>query len=266
MNKPALFQARWNIRGLLICNLIPIALLCFWLWPVGNALCTAFDEWFYNLVNQPLATHAIWRYIWTVGSVRPFDLFVGMVLLILLLKGDWVFKASQVRQAIFGFVAILVLMLVIRSLFSALCDAMGWQHDSISIVLGNKAVHLSDWYPHLNKKLQLKDQSNQSFPGDHASVLLIWALFMSMFLRTAGQGLVVWGMALLFMMPRLVAGAHWGQDDYIGAVLMAVLALGWGFFTPFAAIVSEWLLRISAPLFRLAQHIPLLRRLSLITG
>lgn len=266
MNKPVLFQARWNIRGLLVCNLIPIALLCFWLWPVGNALCTAFDERLFALLNQPLATNTAWRYIWTVGSVRPFDLFVGVVLLVLLIKGDWVFKASEIRQATLGFVAILVLMVVIRALFSKLCDSMGWQHDSISLVLGDKAVHLSEYYPHLDKKLQLKDSSNQSFPGDHASVLLIWALFMSMFLRTAGQWLVVWGLAFLFMMPRLVAGAHWGQDDYIGAVLMAVLALGWGYYTPYAAAASEWLLRLTAPLFRFAGHIPLVRRMSVISG
>lgn len=266
MNKPALFQARWNIRALVICNVIPIALLCFWLWPVGHALCTALDEWFYLLVNPPLATNTAWRYLWTVGSLRPFDIFVGVVLLALLLKGDWVFKAGQVRQATFGFIVILLLMVGIRAAFSALCDRMGWQHDSISIVWGDRAVHLSDWYPHLDKKLQLKDQSNQSFPGDHASVLIIWALFMTRFVRSAGQWLVVWGLAILFMLPRLVAGAHWGQDDYIGATLMAVLALGWGYYTPFAAVLSQWLLRATAPLFRLAGRIPGLRRLSIVRG
>jgi membrane-associated phospholipid phosphatase len=266
MNKPALFQARWDIRALLICNLIPIALLCFWLWPVGHAICTAVDERFYHLVNQPLATNTTWRYIWTVGSLRPFDIFVGLVLLTLLLRGDWVFKAGQIRQAFFGFLAILLLMVVIRAAFSAWCDTQGWQHDSISIVLGEKAVHLSDWYPHLDKKLQLKDQSDQSFPGDHASVLLIWALFMTRFTRTAGQSLLIWGVAVLFMMPRLVAGAHWGQDDYIGALLMAVLALGWGFYTPFAAMACAGLMRLTAPLFRLAGRIPGIRRMSLVGG
>lgn len=51
---------------------------------------------------------------------------------------------------------------------------------------------------------------------------------MTVFAKRIGQVLVIWGLALLFMMPRLVAGAHWGQDDYIGGVLLALLALGWG--------------------------------------
>lgn len=266
MNKPELFQARWNVRGLLICNLIPIVLFCFWLWPVGNALCTAFDEWFFHLLNQPLATSPAWRSIWAVGSVRPFDLVVGVIMLCLLLRGDWIFKATQIRQAVLGFIAILVLMVVIRTIFEKICDPLGLQHDSISMVLADKAVHLSDYYPHLDKHLQIKDSSNQSFPGDHASVLLIWALFMSMFMRTAGQWLLIWALTLLFMMPRLVAGAHWGQDDYIGAVFLSLLGLGWGYFTPFAAVASGWLMRLTEPLFRLGRHIPLIRRMSVISG
>jgi len=75
---------------------------------------------------------------------------------------------------------------------------------------------------------------------------------------------VIWGLALVFMMPRLVAGAHWGQDDYIGGGLVALLALGWGYYTPFAAKVSGGLLRVTAPVFGLLQHMPLISRLSVV--
>ena len=57
-------------------------------------------------------------------------------------------------------------------------------------------------------------------------------MFMTVFSRTSAQRVVIWGLAFLFMLPRLVAGAHWGQDDYIGGVAMAALALGWGYYTP----------------------------------
>ena len=44
MNNPGLFQARWNLRRLALCNLVPLALLAFWLWPTGQMLCGIFDE------------------------------------------------------------------------------------------------------------------------------------------------------------------------------------------------------------------------------
>ena len=265
MNKAPLFQARWNKRGLLLCNLIALVLLCFWLWPIGHQLCTAFDEWLFRQLNTPLATVTAWRYIWTLGSLRPFDIVVGLIMLALLLKGDWVFKAGQIRQAFFGFIAVLLLLVVVRALFSKWIHAMGWDHDSPSMVLSNPVL-LSDWYPDLEKHWELKDRSSQSFPGDHASVLLIWALFMSVCARRVGQWLVIWALALAFMMPRLVAGAHWGQDDYIGGGLMAALALGWGYYTPFAAKASSGLVRATEPLFRLLHNLPVVRRLSIVAG
>ena len=263
MDNSSLFQARWAWGPLILCTVLPVALLCFWLWPFGQIICLTFDEWLFHMLNRPLADNNTWRYIWTVGSLRPFDIVVGLILLSLLIRGDWVFKASQVRQAFFGFFATLVLLLVIRAVFSKWMNAMGWQHNSPSMVFSD-AIHLSDFYPHLEARWELKDRSSQSFPGDHASVLLIWAMFMSLFSRKLLQQLLIWALALLFMLPRLVAGAHWGQDDYIGGVLMAVLALGWSCYTPFAAKASAALMRLTAPLFDLLARLPLLGRLNVI--
>ncbi|MDF9754503.1 membrane-associated phospholipid phosphatase [Pseudomonas hunanensis] len=245
------------------CTLLPIALLCFWLWPVGQILCLTFDEWLFHSLNAPLADNTPWRYIWTVGSLRPFDIVVGLILLAVLIRGDWVFKAVQVRQAFFGFLITLLLLVVIRALFSKWVDAAGWQHKSPSMMF-DAVVHLSDYYPNLEAAWELKDRSSKSFPGDHASVLLVWALFMSLFSRRPLQYLLVWGLALLFMLPRLVAGAHWGQDDYIGGLLMAVLALGWSCYTPLAAKGSAALLRWTTPLFDLLGKLPLIGRMSVI--
>lgn len=265
MNKPGLFQARWNVPGLLICNLIAIGLVGLWLMPSVNALFTSFDEWLFHLLNQPLADNAVWRSVFTVASMRPFDIIVGLILLSLLIRGDWVIEAVHTRQATLAFVSMLVLLLIIRALFDKLVDAWGLQHHSPSLVISD-AIRLTDLYPHVDSHLGLKDGSNQSFPGDHASVLLIWGMFMSVFARRASQHVVIWGLVVLFSMPRLVAGAHWGQDDYIGGVALALMALGWGYYTPFAAGVSGWLLRVTQPLFRVLQRLPLIKCLSVVSA
>lgn len=265
MNKTALFQARWNLRALVTCNVAALVLLVLWLMPAGKELFTAFDVGLFHLLNQPLATNVVWRSIWAVGSMRPFDIVVGLILLTLLIRGNCIFDRAQVRQALLGFLAILVALLVIRALFSGICDHMNWQHSSPSLVLP-EAVRLENLYPNIDKHLELKDESNQSFPGDHASVLLIWAMFMSLFTRRASQRVLIWGLVVVFSLPRLVAGAHWGQDDYIGGVLMALLALGWGYYTPYAAKATALLLRLSNPVFNLLKHIPILRRFSVVSG
>ncbi|MCT7149531.1 hypothetical protein M1196_23055, partial [Salmonella enterica subsp. enterica serovar Oranienburg] len=92
-------------------------------------------EWLFHLFNAPLASNPTWLHVWAAASLRPFDAVVGVILLTLLIRGDWVFKAAQVRQAFLGFFGILLLLLFIRMLFSKLAAQMGWQHSSPSMVL-----------------------------------------------------------------------------------------------------------------------------------
>lgn len=77
MNNPGLFQARWNLRRLVLCNFVPLALLAFWLWPTGQMLCVLFDEWLFRRLNAPLASHPIWLHVWAIASVRPFEAVVA---------------------------------------------------------------------------------------------------------------------------------------------------------------------------------------------
>ncbi|MNM62269.1 Inner membrane protein YeiU [compost metagenome] len=265
MGKASPFQATWSWRPFVACHLLALALLALWLWEPSRALMDHFDFSLHRSLNAPLADHSLWRGIWAVASTRPFDVLTGLIMLSLLIRGDWVFKAAQTRAALLGFLASLLLLLLIRFLYTALCRHLDWQHDSISAYVPDD-VHLSQLFPTWeDTPFAIKDESARSFPGDHASVLLLWALFLGLFARTALQWLAIGGLALLFMLPRLVTGAHWGQDDYIGGMQVALLSLAWSCFTPFAAWSSGWLVRLTRPLFDLLAKIPLLNRLSVIS-
>ena len=141
---------------------------------------------------------------------------------------------------------------------------MGWQRPSASLVVEG-AARLTELFPTWEERWDLKDSATRSFPGDHASVLLIWAMFMSFFARN-WRLLLVWSMAAIFMLPRLVAGAHWGSDALVGGVFLALLGLAWSCFTPFAYKTSEWLEYVTQPLLKRLAKLPVLGRLSIISG
>lgn len=266
MDKATPFQATWSWKPFIACHVMSLVLLALWLWAPTRAAMDLFDVSLFHLLNAPLATNESWRMTWAVASTRPFDLLVGVILLLLLIRGDWIFKASHARAATFGFLCSAVVLVVVRVLYAKIAHHFGWQHASISTLLPD-AVRLEQFFPGWeDTAFEIKDESARSFPGDHASVLLIWALFLTLFARTLLQWVVIWGLALLFMLPRLVAGAHWGQDDYIGGVQMALVALAWSCFTPFAAKASAALVRWTEPLFGLLAKIPLLNRLSVVAA
>lgn len=244
-NQHVLLQTSWRWSALLGLNFCAALLLASWLWPSGQAVWTLLDNATFALFNGSLAPQSLWSGIWAIASVRVFDLLAAGLMLTLLIRKDWLFGQTERWQALFTFVALLAILLVIRVLFAKLTDAYGWQHSSPSLQISD-SVRLSEQYPWLAEHLDLKDASKRSFPGDHASVLMLWGAFMALFARR-GKLILVVGLTILLMLPRLFAGAHWLSDDLVGGVILTLLAFAWGYCTPLAGVFASAMQRLAAP-------------------
>jgi membrane-associated phospholipid phosphatase len=263
MSKPDLFPARWHWPGLVACNLMAAVLTASWLWQPTRQLWDSLDMQLFHLLNAPIATSTIWAHIWAVGNMRPVDIGVGLIMLAFIIKSDWIFTGIQVGRALFAFLATLALLLLIRIGFVEVLKALHWQRSGPSLIVDD-AVRLTEIFPDWEARWHLKDISNQSFPGDHASVLLIWAMVLSAY--ASGRKLVlVWSFAALFMLPRLASGAHWASDDFVGGLFISLMAFGWGCCSPYAAKAGNLLERFSAPLIKVLNKAGL-DNISLISG
>lgn len=261
MPAPFLNQ-QWRLRPLLACHLVALLLLASWLWQPTRQLWDHVDLVLFDLLNQPVHAGGLWAHTWAIGSMRPVDMGVGLVMLAIMLKADLIFDASRVRRALFAFLGTLLVLLLIRVGFAEVVKLMDWQRPSASLVVEGSA-RLTALFPGWEERWDMKDSASRSFPGDHASVLLLWAAFLSFFAR-GWRLLLVWSLALLFMLPRLVAGAHWVSDALVGGVFLCLLGIAWSCLTPFAAKTSEVLERLSAPLIQRLARLPLLARISLL--
>lgn len=261
MDKVRRIQATWRWPVLLGLHLLALLLLGSWLWPTSRAVWDQADLQVFQWLNGSLNHLPLWDWLWALMSLRVFDILVGALMLSLLIHRDWLFRQQELRPALFIFIALLLMLLVVRVLFTKVAVSLGWQHASPSLVVPG-AIRLSEQFPLLEKVFELKDRSSRSFPGDHASVLLLWSLFLAVFAR-GWRLAVVLGLATLFMLPRLVAGAHWLSDDLVGGLLIALLTLAWGYCTPAAAHLAALLQWLTRPAFALARQIPGLKQWAL---
>ena len=111
--------------------------------------------------------------------------------------------------------------------------------------------------------MEIKDRSSRSFPGDHASVLLLWTVFLSLFAR-GKRLLLVWLTGTLLILPRLVAGAHWLSDNLAGGGFVVMQTLAWGYYTAAGKPVYRLLSFLAVPCIRLARMLPLINQLDIV--
>jgi membrane-associated phospholipid phosphatase len=261
----AFLPAAWRPVALVACHAIALAVLASWIWVPARAAWDALDAAFFHAVNGSLAGGGAWARAMALANMRLADAFVAVVMLAFLLREGWIFRRPRVRPALYAMLALLALLLAIREgVFAELVRAMHWQRESPSLTLQG-AVRLGRMFPGLDHAVHIKDSSSRSFPGDHASVVFLWAAFLW---RSAsvGKRALVAGLAALFVLPRLVGGAHYLSDVLVGGVVLALLAYGWGLCTPYASRAAALLDRLARPAMRKLAKVPGLGRLSVMEG
>lgn len=227
--------------GLLLCLALGSVVLGSWLCPVSRVWWDAADRALFFYLNGSLAAPSAWSQLWAILNSRIMDLVPLLLLLPFLLLPGLVIDRERRIAAGCHLLLILLLMLVIRTIFEDVTEALHWRGNSPTLTL-EPAYRLSELYPALDPK----DSSKKSFPGDHSGVLMIVGSFL-LLQRLNRWSILAAGIAALFILPRLFAGAHWLSDVAVGGLFIASLSMAAGFFTPWS---RQWADELAGRIYR----------------
>lgn len=260
MTMSKILNTKWQIKALLSQLFIVALMSASWLWSPTRSVWDGIDLYVFHTLNASISDSKYIALVWAVMNMRPVDGLVGILLFSLILTGGWTVHGSHVRTTFIAMIVLLIWMVLLREGFMNVLDAIEWSRTSPSEALAD-AIKLTQVFPGWDEKYHLKDGSPICFPGDHASVLIIWAMWVSHFVNATKQRMV-WLLALLFSLPRLAAGAHWLTDDLIGGLGIALLAYATAVHTPLLAKLTDLTEKISKPLFRVCAKLPLLKQMA----
>lgn len=262
---PDSFSARLRPVAFLACLVLASLLLGSWIWPPTSALWDRLDRGVFHVLNAPLDANALWAHLWGIANMRATDLAVALVMFAALVRDGWFFTGAQLRQALYGFLVLLIVLTVIRTgLVLPVLNGLELHRPSPSLVMDD-ALRLSAMFPDWAAQWGMKDSSIRSFPGDHAAVLLLWVgLLVARGRRDRRYQALA--LAFLFVLPRLVSGAHWATDILVGSVSLCLVTLALVAYTPLGERATRLLARLADPLFRLAVRLPLVGRWRIVAG
>jgi Kdo2-lipid A phosphotransferase len=189
------------------------------------------DTALFKFLNQTLENSPAAQLFWGIVNHKKADLVEDAIFLafftIAIVKapaGQKVHRASQFILCIIISASIIyfVNQIVLR-------NHLLIPRPSPSLVV-TPCVRLSQEMPWLLSK----DATLGSFPGDHATTLLLFASFYTLY---AGRraGAIAWLYAIFRMLPRLIIGAHWLSDIVVGSASLVLFFLSLLFCTPLQA-------------------------------
>lgn len=223
-----------KIKPLLFCHLAIFLLLGSFFWSTTRAYWDALDVACFKLLNGTLEGRPQWQLFWALANHKLTDWIEDLVFIaffaISIRAAPKSLRLQKAAQFVFLVLfAATIIYSVNRVLFR---KNLHIPRDSPTLVVSN-SVRLSDeihWF-------HIKDDATSSFPGDHATTLLLFAAGYA-FYSGRKLGFYACLYAVFRSLPRLIAGAHWLTDIVIGSSTITLFFLSWAFCTPFAAFAA----------------------------
>lgn len=221
-----------RLAMILLLNLLGVALFLSWYLPWQHGAWFSIDKNIFFWFNQHMATSHGFALLLAITNFRGFDV-ISLLAMGLLYWSYWRRETPEGRRRM---LAIGVCMLLTAVVLNQLGHLLPVKHSSPTLFF-EQAYRVSEL-----TGIPAKDASKDSFPGDHGMMLMIFACFM---LRYFGKRafLIALTIAVLFALPRIMAGAHWFTDVMVGSLSVVLVGLSWWLITPASDRVVNWFYR-----------------------
>lgn len=221
-----------QFNKLILWNLLAVVVFASWYWLPGHGFWFQIDSAVFYFFNDKLGESPAWVNAVAVANNRAFD-GVALVAMGLVYYGYYRKAGIEQRRQ----------LLIIGLLM--LLTAVGLNQLGRAIPVDRPSPTLT--FDHIHRLTELagfktKDSSGDSFPGDHGLMLMIYTAFVWRYLSWRAG---LWGclFVVVFSAPRVMGGAHWWTDIYVGSLAVAAFGLAWLLQTGLMDRTVAWLNR-----------------------
>ncbi len=205
-----------------------ISFLSPWIAPLWNTI----DLAVFKTLNGALVENTFLQYFWAVVNHKRMDLVEDVIFLLFFIWGvkEAPKELRWKKTAQFIFVILLAACVVFFINRNLLRYNVFIPRESPSLVV-SPCVKITQVIPWEG----LKDETIASFPGDHATTLLLFGFLFSAF-ASKRLATAAWGYVIFRSLPRIVVGAHWLSDIAVGSVTIALFFAACFLYTPLGTL------------------------------
>ncbi|MDB6081524.1 MAG: hypothetical protein JWO53_796 [Chlamydiia bacterium] len=243
-----LYTAHMRWKPFILLHLTILLLIGSWFLPYSKDLWNSLDTNVFHFLNSCLEDKPFMQIFWALANVKLSDIYGAIFMASFFLLYIFEAKGPERAQRLSQFFYVLIWgeigILFTKEVLGPLLSNLHLIRASPTLIFHDPAL-LSKAIPWL----KVKDSARSSFPSDHGEILIQWAFFVWFFCRWR---YAVWATlwAIFFMLPRLIAGAHWITDVLIGSVSVACIIVTWACFTPIYGFSMNFLKKIAYKLCR----------------
>jgi len=225
---PAFARSRWDWKGILLFNIMAGLLVISWNYEPVRVFWDAIDEEVFFILNGLLMSSEKWQLPAAISNTKRYDKISAIILIALL--GIYAIAEKENgftwRLSAVIFLGLYMLIFVYGRRKLGLFE---FDRASPSMVL-EPFYDLREAFPHKKPKVK----AHSSFPSDHGAAVLVYGMMFWVIARKPWKIAVV-AIMPFFIFPRMIGGAHWFTDVFVGSLCFALVVASLALHTPIFA-------------------------------
>ncbi|MCW7761127.1 phosphatase PAP2 family protein [Photorhabdus luminescens] len=216
--------------AILILNLLGITLFLSWYLPEHHGFWFKIDSTIFYFFNEKLIPDSTFTEFVAFVNIRAFDA-ISLLCMGLLYYNAFRKQNYDGKRRLFMIGLVMIISAIILNQIGHL----------LPVIRPSPTLT----FEHINRisemtNLATKDASGDSFPGDHGLMLLIFSCFILRYISGSAFCIALLIM-VIFVLPRIMAGAHWFTDIAVGSLSLVLIGTSWLLLTPLSDIMINWL-------------------------
>ncbi len=193
------------------------------------------DTQTFLLLNSSIAEHPIQQIFWAFLNIKATDILGATFLLgcfiLYIFEGEGAERKKRIAELLYTLLWFEISILLCKQVLTPFCETHNLARHSPTTML-HAQVYLSQVAP----SCKIKDSSYFCFPGDHAAIVFQWCTLLWYF---AGWKRGLYGLlgSLVFLLPRLISGAHWLSDLLVGSLSIVLITTTFALCTPLMPLI-----------------------------
>lgn len=202
--------------------------------PWTSHLWEGLDLAIFQALNGTLKDSKFTQIFWALINHKRMDLVEDVIFILFFIRGVAITPKQERREKIAQFIAVIVMAASVIFFINRnlLRHNVLIPRDSPTLTV-SPCVKITDHLPWPG----LKDETIASFPGDHATTLLLFGFLFSAFVPKR-LALAAWAYVIFRALPRVVVGAHWFSDIAVGSMTIALFFAACFLYTPLGKVMT----------------------------
>lgn len=204
-----------------------------------NLVWDVIDRQTFYFLNSAIADHPVQQIFWAFLNIKITDVLGALFLLgcfvLYIFEGTGRERRERLAELLYTLIWFEISILLCKQVFTPLCETYKIARHSPTTML-QAQVYLSQIAP----SCKIKDSSYFCFPADHAAIVFQWCALLWHF-GGWKRGLYALAGSAIFLLPRLISGAHWLSDLLVGSLSIVLISSAFALYTPLRPILMTHL-------------------------